>query len=152
MPEESVFPDPAEPTRDSEPARPGYPAGEPYDWYRRGLALLGARNAEAAALLLARALDAEPDSRSVAEALGRARFDARRFGESAELFAGLVDRDPTDDYAQFGLGLALTRLGRHEEALAHLTLATVLKPTRSTYLDALRRARATVDARRQIAS
>lgn len=173
MPEGPEFPQPrraAGPTRDGDPTRrsgpasdrepardgdrnpAGRPAGDPYDWYQRGLALLRADNPEAAALLLARALDAEPDSRSVAEALGRASFGARRFGESAELFAGLVDRDPTDDYAQFGLGLALTRLGRHEEALAHLTLATVLEPARSSYGEALRQARATVDARRQLAS
>lgn len=142
----------SEPIGSADPARAGLPLGDPYDWYRRGLALLGAGNAEAAALLLARALDAEPGSRSVAEALGRACFGARRFSESAELFAGLVDRDPTDDYARFGLGLALTRLGRHEQAVVQLTLAAVMKPARSTYAEALRQARATVDARRQIAS
>lgn len=130
----------------------GAPAGGPYDWYRRGLALLESGDADAAAMLLDRALEAEPGSRSVAEALGRAQFGARRFGESAEVFAGLVDRDPADDYAQFGLGLALTRLGRHEEALAHLRLAAVMQPGRSPYDEALRQARATVEARRQTAS
>lgn len=130
----------------------GSPSGGPYDWYRRGLSLLETGDAEAASLLLDRALAADPGSRSVAEALGRARFGSRRFAESAELFAGLVDRDPADDYARFGLGLALTRLGRQEEALAHLNLAAAMRPGRRTYEDALRQARATVEARKQAAS
>jgi tetratricopeptide (TPR) repeat protein len=130
----------------------GAPVGGPYDWYRRGLALLESGDADAASLLLGRAFEADPGSRSVAEALGRAHFGTRRFTESAELFSGLIERDPADDYAQFGLGLALTRLGRHEEAVTHLTLAAVMRPGRDSYDTALRQARATVDARRQRAS
>ncbi len=130
----------------------GTPGGGPYDWYRRGVALLDSGDADAASMLLERALAADPSSRSVAEALGRARFGSRRFAESAELFGGLVERDPADDYARFGLGLALTRLGRHREALVHLNLAAVMRPGRPPYEDALRQARATLDARRQDAS
>jgi len=129
----------------------GAPGGEPYDWDRRGVSLLDAGDADAASLLLARALAADPTSRSVAEALGRARFGSRQFAESADLFAGLVDRDPADDYARFGLGLALTRLGRLQEALVHLNLAAVMRPGRRPYEDALHHARATLDARRQAA-
>src|SRR5450432_3574032 len=49
----------------------------PYDWYVRGLQLLQAGSAAAAEQVLARAAAAEPESRSVLEALGRAQFDAR---------------------------------------------------------------------------
>ncbi len=55
------------------------PDGGVYEWYRRGLDLLGAGNAAAAATLLARAAEAEPESRSILEALARAQYDAGRY-------------------------------------------------------------------------
>lgn len=134
------------------PSASGMPGGGPYDWYRRGLSLLQTGDPDAASVLLERALNADPGSRSTAEALGRARFGTRRFAESAELFASLVERDPVDDYARFALGLALTRLGLHEQALSHLRLATAMRPAETNYADALRQALATVDARRAAAS
>jgi len=52
---------------------PPAPDGDAYSWYRRGLDLLSRGSAAAAAQLLQRAAEAEPGSRSVLEALGRAR-------------------------------------------------------------------------------
>ena len=48
------------------------PDGDPYSWYQRGMELLGRGSPAAAEQLLARAAEAEPGSRSVLEALGRA--------------------------------------------------------------------------------
>ena len=48
------------------------PAGEVYDWYTRGMQLLAAGDAAAAAQLLEHAARAEPDARSVREGLARA--------------------------------------------------------------------------------
>lgn len=124
------------------------PAGDVVDWYRRAMDLLDSRNDAAAAVLLERALRAEPGSPALREAMGRARFGSRRYAESADLFGGLVERDPTDHYARYGLGLALSRLGRQEQALEHLAVAVAMRPGRDEYDDALRQARATVDARR----
>ncbi len=83
------------------------PHGDPYTWYQRGLELLGRGSAAAAAQLLERAAEAEPGSRSVLEALARAQFDTRRYADAAQTFRQIVEASPTDDYAQFGLGLAL---------------------------------------------
>jgi len=131
---------------------PTGPAGDVVDWYRRAVDLLDSGDDAAAAVLLERALVTEPSSPALQEAMGRARFGSRRYAESADLFGSLVERDPTDHYARYGLGLALSRLGRQEQALEHLAVAVAMRPGRSEYDDALRQARATVDARRAAAS
>jgi tetratricopeptide (TPR) repeat protein len=124
--------------------QPGAPAGEVYDWYVRGLALLDSGNAGAAAQLLERALAAETGSVSVREALARALFDSGRYAEAESHFRHLVQRNLNDDYAQFGLGLALARQGAQESALEHLAMAAAMRPDRTPYVQALREARATV--------
>jgi len=113
--------------------------GDTYDLYRRGLDLLGRGSAAAAAQLLERAAAAEPQSRSVLEALARAQFDAGRYAAAS----------PSDDYAQFGLGLALARTGDPGAAAEHLALAAAMQPDRRHYTDALRSVRATLRARSQ---
>ena len=96
------------PPRDGTPGVPA-PHGDVYTWYQRGLELLGRGSPAAAAQLLERAAEAEPGSRSVLEALGRAQFDTRRYEEAAATFRQIVEASPSDDYAHFGLGLALAR-------------------------------------------
>ncbi len=63
--------------------------------------------------------------------------------------AGLVEASPADDYANFGLGLALSRLGDHEAAVEYLALAAAMHPDRKPYTDALRQVRATLRSRKQ---
>jgi tetratricopeptide (TPR) repeat protein len=124
-------------------------SGDTYDLYQRGLDLLSRGSAAAAAQLLARANTAEPGSRSVLEALARAQFDAHRYGDAADSFRQIVDASPTDDYAQFGLGLALARTGNPRGAAEHLALAVAMRPDLRHYADALRGVRATLRARRE---
>ena len=73
--------------------------------------LLGRGSPAAAAQVLQRASMAEPASRSVREALARAQFDAGQYAEAADNFRMIVEASPSDDYAHFGLGLALARTG-----------------------------------------
>lgn len=125
----------------------GHPDGSVYDWYQRGLELLGQGSPSAAASLLEHALAAEPESGSIREALARALFDARHYGDAERLFRIAATEDPADDYAHFGLGLTLFRRGEAEQALEPLALAVALRPERADYARALREARATVRAR-----
>jgi Flp pilus assembly protein TadD len=118
-----------------------------YQLYQRGLDLLGRGSAAAAAQLLQRAAAAEPQSRSVLEALARAQFDAGQYQAAAGNFRRIVDASPSDDYAQFGLGLALARTGDHGAAAEHLALAVAMRPNLRHYTDALRSVRATLRAR-----
>jgi tetratricopeptide (TPR) repeat protein len=120
-----------------------------YDLYRRGLDLLGRGSPAAAAQVLERAAEAEPHSRSVLEALARAQFDTGRYRAAAGNFRRIVEASPSDDYAQFGLGLALARTGEPSAAAEHLALAAAMRPDLRHYADALRGVRATLRARTQ---
>lgn len=134
-----------------EPNENGAPSGQVYDWYVRGIELLQRGDAAAAAQLLARAAAAEPDSRNVREALARALFDSRRYSEAAQNFGRIVAESPTDDYARYGLGLSLTRLGDFHGAIEHLALAVAMRPEVKHYANALKGARATIRAREELA-
>ena len=120
----------------------GVPDGDFYDWYQRGLQLLANRDPAAAATILARAAEAEPGSRSILEALGRAQYDAGRYEEAITTFTMLTAVNPTDDYAHFGLGLAASRAGELGLAVEHLALAVAMRPDLGHYSRALRGARA----------
>jgi Flp pilus assembly protein TadD len=143
-------------SRDSHPEEnfPGQavPEGSEDDvhaWYLRGMDLLGRGSPAAAAQVLQRASAAEPQSRSVREALARAQFDAGRYAEAADNFRMIVEASPSDDYANFGLGLALARMGDHAAAAEYLALAAAMRPDATHYTDALRSVRATLQARKQ---
>ena len=121
---------------------PGQPDGGVYEWYQRGRRLLGDGHPDAAATLLERAIAAEPGSRSVLEALARAQYDAGRYQAAMDSFSRLITVNPTDDYAQFGLGLAASRAGDLELAAEHLALAVAMRPELTHYARALRGVRA----------
>ncbi|MEV4807972.1 tetratricopeptide repeat protein [Nonomuraea sp. NPDC049421] len=130
--------------------KPGAPRGGVYDWYQRGVKLLKEGSPAAAAALLERAAEAEPDSRSILEALARAQFNSRQYAEAAARFRQIVDANPTEDYAYFGLGLALWRTGDVEGAQEPLAIAVAMRPDDRNYVKALRSVRATLKARREM--
>jgi Flp pilus assembly protein TadD len=123
------------------------PKGDAYSWYQRGVELLGRRSPAAAAQLLERAADAEPQSRMVREALARAQFDAGWYSLAVQSFRMIVEANPADDYAHFGLGLALARSGDPGHAAEYLALAAAMRPDLPHYSAALRDVRATLRAR-----
>jgi tetratricopeptide (TPR) repeat protein len=123
-------------------AEAGGPEGGVYEWYQRGMHLLGNGDPAAAATLLERAAEAEPGSRSVLEGLARAQYDAGRYDDAIASFTRLIAVNPTDDYAQFGLGLAASRAGHLELAAEHLALAVAMRPELGHYARALRGVRA----------
>jgi len=126
----------------------GSDPGDVHSWYTTGMELLRKGSPAAAAQVLQRAADAEPGSLSVREALARAQFDTGRYQAAAGNFRTIVEASPTDDYAHFGLGLALARSGEHEAAAEYLALAAAMRPDRKPYTDALHQVRATLKARR----
>jgi Flp pilus assembly protein TadD len=125
----------------------GTPAGEVYDWYRRGLEFLESGHPGAAAQLLARAAASVPESRSIREALARAQFDGGDHAAAMRNFRAVAEDDPADHYAQFGWGLAAARVGDFETAVEHLALAVAMSPATKHYRSALTQARATLRAR-----
>lgn len=135
-------PDGSRESRDGDPAEAvRRPAGDVYDWLSRGRALLARGDAGAAATLLRHAHAVEPGSPELVETLARAEFEIGRFAEARDLFALLVEDSPDADYARFGLGASLVRLGRYRDALPHLVMASVMRPDRAEYRALLARAR-----------
>ncbi len=108
-----------------------------YEWYQRGLALLKTGDVHAAATLLEKAAAAEPDKASIREALARAYFRCRRWSDALREFRAALVISPADDYAHFGAGLSLGRLGRLHEAVGHLRMANVMRPGNDDYEAAL---------------
>jgi tetratricopeptide (TPR) repeat protein len=146
-----------EPEGPETPPDEGGGAGEAGDdlydvhaWYTRGLELLDKGSPAAAAQILQRAALAVPEARSIREALARAQFDTGQYAEAASNFRAIVEASPAEDYAYFGLGLSLSRVGQHAEAAEYLALAAAMRPLKH-YTEALRQVRATLEARRRAA-
>jgi Flp pilus assembly protein TadD len=113
-----------------EPDSPAYGA------FQDGLRLLESGDAHAAAVALERARALEPEQGSIREALGRAYYRSARHADAAIEFERAVELDPVNDYAHFGLGLSLLRVGDRDGARRHLKLAVAMQP-RDEYRDAL---------------
>jgi tetratricopeptide (TPR) repeat protein len=113
------------------------PGETAYELLQRGQGLLRDRHNAQAAVVLERAARAAPGKGSVLEALGRAYFNSGQHARAAETFEALLEVDPSAHYGHFGLGLALARLGRDDEARTHLRIAAALDPASATYRRAL---------------
>lgn len=118
-----------------------------YEWLQRGLGLLEDGHAAAAATVLERVAADEPRSASVLEALARAQFTAGRPGAAVRTFERLAEVAPDSDYARFGYGLSLRRLGKLPQAAEQLALAVAMRPQRAEYVEALARVRAVLEPR-----
>lgn len=117
-----------------------------YHDFQQGLTLLRDGHPHAAVLPLERARAEEPDKGSIREALARAYFNSQQFSAARDEFARTLDLNPSNDYAHFGLGLALLRLGEPVESRAHLRMAVAMNPDETLYRRALDRATARAQA------
>lgn len=112
---------------------------EVYGLYVRGTALLESGDAQGAVAVLEEAVLAAGQARgSLYEALARALFATAQVGRARRAFEHVVELDPTDHYAHFGIGRCCERQGALREAQTHYRLATALAPN-ADYAAALRR-------------
>ena len=118
------------------------PDGEAYARFQEGSRLLDSGNAHAAVVALERARDLEPEKGSIREALARAYFRSQRVDAARVEFEKVLELDPVNDYAHFGLGMCLLRKGDRAAARGHLKIATIMRPEEEAYQDALRQASA----------
>jgi Flp pilus assembly protein TadD len=104
-----------------------------YESFRDGRELLESGNAHAAVVALERARALEPEKASVRETLARAYYRTARFDAAAAEFATAVELDPVNDYAHFGLGLALRKTHDLVGARRHLRIAAAMRPDNPDY-------------------
>ncbi len=120
--------------------RPSPPPNEDaYDLLQRGQDLLRRRHPAQAATVLQRAANIEPGRGSILEPLGRAYFMSGQLGRAVETFEALLEVDPSNHFAHYGLGRSLFRLGRPAEGRTHLRLAVALAPHSRLYRGGLER-------------
>ena len=124
------------------PEGPSDGSGEAYFRYQEGSRLLDSGNTHAAIVALERARDLEPDKGSIHEALARAYYRSQRVEAAKVEFEKVLELDPVNDYAHFGLGLCLLRSGDRAGARGHLKMATIMRPDEEAYQNALRQASA----------
>jgi Flp pilus assembly protein TadD len=120
----------------------GLPEGEAYMRFQEGSRLLDAGNTHAAVVALERARELEPEKGSIREALARAYFRTQRIDAARVEFEKVLELDPVNDYAHFGLGMCLLRSGDRDGARGHLKMATIMRPDDEHYQRALRQASA----------
>src|ERR671931_497815 len=113
------------------------PGGDAYTRFQEGSRLLESGNHHAAVVSLERARDLEPEKGSIREALARAYFRSGQIDSAREEFEKVVELDPVNDYAHFGLGICLLRSGDRAGARGHLKLATIMRPEAEAYQAAL---------------
>ncbi|HEU5001745.1 MAG TPA: tetratricopeptide repeat protein [Actinomycetota bacterium] len=113
---------------------------DPHDVYtmlNRGRDLLGQGHAHQAATVLERATRLEPEKTSVRETFARALYQSGQKRRAREEFARVLELDPSNDYAYFGLGLCEAAVGNTTGAIGHLRLALAMRPESEDYRRAL---------------
>ena len=111
-----------------------------YESFQEGLRLLASGSPNAAIVALEQARDREPEQASIREALARAYYGTLQLRAAETEFNKVLELDPVNDYAHFGLGLCRLRAGDPDRARGHLRLAVVMRPDRTEYHEALGRA------------
>ena len=110
----------------------------PESAYRTAFDLLARRAPKEALEVLEPALEQEPDNTGL-RTLRAWSYLMRAQLEKAEAeLRGLVEENPSDDWAQHALGRALERQSRYAEALPHLRLAAAMSGDPDHGLAALR--------------
>jgi predicted Zn-dependent protease len=94
--------------------------------YERAQLFADAGRPAEAARILAVVRDADPGNSGVRLRLALAYFKSAQLQQAETELRCLVERDPSDHYAQHVLGRTLERMSRPSEALPHLRLANAM--------------------------
>lgn len=112
-----------------------------FESYRRAEMFVANSRPLDALAALGPVLESQPDDASVQLLAGRAYLNSAQLRRAEQAFERVLDHDPSDHYARFGLGKALHRQGRLPEAHAQLKMAAAMDP-RPEYQEALGEVRA----------
>jgi Flp pilus assembly protein TadD len=112
------------------------PDGSLYDAFRAAERRMAARDPLGALKLLEPVLEHAGDEVSVQLLAARAYYDSAQLARAESAFRRVVELDPTEHYARYGLGRTLERRNRAAEAVQHYRVAAALDP-RVEYAEAL---------------
>ena len=112
-----------------------------FESYRRAEMFVADSRPLDALAALGPVLESQPDDSSVQLLAGRAYLNSAQLRRAEQAFERVLSHDPSDHYARFGLGKALHRQGRLQEAHAQLKMAAAMDP-RPEYQEALGEVRA----------
>lgn len=112
-----------------------------FESFRRAEMLMARSRPLDALQALSPVLADHPNDVSVQLLAGRAYLNSAQLRRAEEAFGRVLDLDPADHYARFGLGKSLQRQGRLAEAHAQLKMAAAMDP-RPEYQEALGEVRA----------
>ena len=113
----------------------------PYALLQKGRHLLETNNPAQAACVLERAHRLEPEKQSIIEPLAIACYNWGQYERAFEHFTKLVELDPSNSYAHFGLGMCFKRAGDIVLSRGPLKLACAMEPSSRLFTDALARCR-----------
>ena len=115
--------------------------------YRRAQLFAEAGDPIEAARILAPIVEAEPTNAEIRLELALSYFASAQLRGAETQLRVLIERDPSDHYAQHLLGRTLERQNRHTDALPHLRLALAMSPV-PEYEEAVRRVTARISSDR----
>jgi Flp pilus assembly protein TadD len=110
-----------------------------YSLLVKGKELLEQGHNHQAVVVLEKAALAEPRKSSIREALARALYNSGQTDRAKGEFAHVIELDPSNDYAYFGLGLCQARTGNVAAARGQLKIAVAMRPDIPFYREALNR-------------
>jgi len=110
-----------------------------YYHFKKGKKLAEENNFIKAIMHLEKAKQEEPQKASIREALARAYYNCGFYSPARENFQKAVEIDPTNDFAYYGLGLSLAKLGKINRAIGQLKIAVTMKPRSEEYKKALKK-------------
>jgi Tfp pilus assembly protein PilF len=106
--------------------------------YRRARLFAEAGDPIEASRILAPIVEAEPGNTEIRLQLALSYFASAQLRGAETQLRVLIERDPSDHYAQHLLGRTLERQNRHSDALPHLRLALAMAAV-PEYEEAVRR-------------
>ncbi|MFO7929417.1 MAG: tetratricopeptide repeat protein [Candidatus Humimicrobiaceae bacterium] len=108
-----------------------------YYHFRKGKKLAGQNNFIHAIMHLEKAKEEEPEKASIREVLARAYYNCGFYSPARDNFQKAVEIDAANDFAYYGLGLSLAKLGKIKRAIGQLKIAVTMKPQSEDYKKAL---------------
>jgi tetratricopeptide (TPR) repeat protein len=112
-----------------------------YELFSEGKALVTNNDHLNAIMVFEKAKDIEPEKGSIREALARSYYNCGLYSSAKKHFRKAIEIDAANDYAYFGLGLCLIKMGKFSAALGQLKIAAAMKPGNETYRKTVRKYR-----------